>query len=179
VALDTAVIEAEVRFLLGGLEEATLSSAIMQMIIGRGIAKYGDADTNSCTVTYYTVLESLRYMSRQSAAGSAGTAASGAIKRQKEKEGNITYEVEYDVSGTSGTTASWDTLLNDFLENPQYVCDELVETTSSGSGGYVMIGGVSHSERERVNNNVDSVNGWSDNLTSYDKVFQSRDKTYW
>lgn len=135
MAINTVELESEARFLMGGLPETVLSSDTMQIIISRGITKYSDTDDDYCKVLYYTIIESLRYLIRSQTVDSASNNASGSVTSRTEKEGKREISVSY--SDGSGSSVSWEDMLNDFLENPQYVCSTLVDT---GGRSTVIIG---------------------------------------
>jgi hypothetical protein len=128
----------------------------MDSIIQRSVDDHSLEDADLCIVTYESLIAVLRYLIRAQAAG--GVAGSGAVKSREEEIGRRRIKIQYDV-GVSGVTASsWETLLDDFIANPQYVCESLLSAETSGSGN-VIIGGVSQKQYNAVITNPDGRNG--------------------
>jgi hypothetical protein len=159
MALDTAAININIRFLLGGLPTTTLSDEILNLIIDQNIAKYGDLDENECIVTYNALLDALRYLDRKSQQEAASGGVSGAINVREEVIGKRKIRLEYSDGSQGGKVTTWGDILQDFLDDASLVCDSLVDTTKQKS--LVIIGGVSQKEYDRVKSNPDSRNGWS------------------
>lgn len=139
MALDRVLIEAEARFLMGGVTEEILPSATMQVIIERNIRKYGDEESDYCEVLYHTVIDSLRYLIREQIVDGASEGVSGTVTKRREKETDTEIEVGYSSSSDGSPLYSWNDLLDDFLKHPEYVCDSLVDATKAN--GSVIIGG--------------------------------------
>lgn len=151
-----------VRFTLGGLGVGVISdedlNRIIQNVIDAGIA------SNDCQEKFYSVKQTLIFLDTKSAAGSAGTGASGAIKSIEEESGKRKIKKTWDTSGEAGKAASWKDVLESFLENPSsYILCEPFPEVSSGATGSVIIGGVSHKEADRVNSDPDTRNGYNEN----------------
>lgn len=159
MALVVSEINSSVRYYLGGLSTSILSDEILDFIIVNKITEYGDIDDNLCIVTYQSLLEALQYLDRRAMQGSAATGASGDLKRIEERIGQRVIKKEFETGSDGGTAASWGTLYDDFLANPQYICKSLIDNTKDKA--IVLIGGVSQKEFDRVKTNTDSRNGWS------------------
>lgn len=139
MALDRDLIESEARYLMGGASTDVLSSETMQIIIGRNVRKYGDEEGDYCQVLYHTVIDSLRYLIRERIVEGASEGVSGAVTKRREKETDTEIEVQYGSSSDGSVLYSWNVLLDDFLQHPEYVCDSLVDIKRSK--GSVIIGG--------------------------------------
>jgi len=139
MALDRDLIESESRFLMGGVSEEILPSATIQIIIERNIRKYGDEEGDYCNVLYHTVIDSLRYLIREQIVEGASEGVSGAVTKRREKETDTEIEIGYGSSSDGSPLYTWDDLLDDFLQHPEYVCDSLVDTKKKQ--GSVIIGG--------------------------------------
>jgi hypothetical protein len=158
MAFTITQVNAEVRYLLGGLTVSVMSDTLMDSIIQRSVDDHSLEDADLCIVTYESLIAVLRYLIRAQAAGAGGVAGSGAVKSREEERGRQRIKIQYDV-GVSGVTASsWETLLDDFIANPQYVCESLLSAETSGSGN-VIIGGVSQKQYNAVLTNPDGRNG--------------------
>ena len=151
-------VRVEVRYLLGGLDTTIMSDAVMDDIIQRSVNEHSLEDEDFCIVTYESLLAVLRYLIRAQAAGAGGVSGSGAVKSREESVGKRSVKVQYDVGVSGATSSSWEALLDDFIANPQYVCDSLVNPETSGSG-VVIIGGVSQKQYDKVRSNPDSRDG--------------------
>lgn len=152
-------LNAFVRFVLGGLSTAVLDDVTLNQII-QNVLDSGLA-TTECQEKYYSVKQTLIYLDTKSAAGSAGTGASGAVSKIVEKVGQRSITREYD-TGTAGTASSWGSVLDDFLADPQsyLLCNPFPSGTTNNSGS-VIIGGVSQKQYDKVATNSDSRNGWA------------------
>lgn len=165
MAIIIAEVQAEIRFLLGGLPVNVLSDEILTDLIQRELDKTGDADELLCLVTYNSVLATLQYLDRRDMQGSAATGASGDLKKRSEKIGNREVKVEYETGSDGGTAASWASLYNDFLKHPEYVCASLLVTDPSiSAASLVKIGGTSQTQYDKVNSNTDSRSGYALNV---------------
>lgn len=145
MAIDSSTLETEFRFLLGGITEDTISSDTVQVVISRGESKFSSDDEDYCNVLYYTVIESLRYLSRAQAVFYADNMISGAITAIEEEEGDVREKETY-ASSTDSTMTSWDDLLSYYLENPDYICTDLTGYKSET----VVIGGAHVSPSENA-----------------------------
>jgi hypothetical protein len=127
------------RFWLGNLSETQMSSADMQVLIAMNIGKYGE---DNCKIAYYSMLDILRWLIREGAKGSAGSAGSGAVKLREESIGRRKIREEFDTSGTSATSSGFDKVLEDLLANPSTIGCNPIDSGSGGDGnsGSVIIG---------------------------------------
>lgn len=145
MAFTVADINLEVRFNLGGLSTAVMSDVLMDDIINRDLVDHSLEDEDKCIVTYHSLLDVLRYLIRQGAAASGATGG-GEIIERSEKNGGREAKVKY-AAGTSSGDNGYQTLLDDFLANPQYVCASLVTETTKKAGS-VIFGGADHNAYE-------------------------------
>lgn len=128
-----------VRFTLGSLSQSVIDDVtldkVIQNVLDAGLA------TTDCQEKFYSVKQTLIYLDTETAAGSAGTGASGAVKKRVEEVGKRRVEIQWETSGDSGSAASWAKVLEDFLADPQsYLLCNPFPSTGSGSGGSVLIG---------------------------------------
>lgn len=157
--IDRTKVKADVRFLMGGVDEATVSDALLTQILEDCITTYGDDDTFECEITYCTLMNTLKYLIRQSWLND-GSDSLGSVKRKKEKEGNVTYEDEYYTSESgSGGGSGWEKMYQYFLKNPAEVCPSL-EIERSGAFGLVSIGGTQQDKYVETENNCNNRNFW-------------------
>lgn len=158
---DVTEIRDYIRFWLGDLSESYISDDAMNVFITMNIDKYGD---NLCKITFYSTIDILRWLIREGAKGSSGTGASGALKSIEEESGKRRIKKTYETSGEGAVESGWQSVLDDLLENPSTIgCNPIDASTDSGATGSVVIGGVSHREAERVNNDPDTRNGYNEN----------------
>ena len=138
-----------IRFWLGNVTPSTsISDNDMDILIAMNIGKYGN---DLCKITYYSTVDVLRWLIRKQAQASAGTGGSGAVKRIKESEGNVTIEQEfYDTAGSGATVAGWDKVLEDLLDNPTTIGCNPIDATTGGGTGAVIIGGGDRNGSEAV-----------------------------
>lgn len=165
-------VNTDIRYYLGGLPTSTLTDDILNDIITRTMTRNSldfNVDSDYCKSVYYSLLESLRYLIRNNISSSA-ISGGGEIKSKMEKVGQIQIKTDY-MEGSSAADSGWDDLYDDYLANPQYICEELADLAKSSFAG-VYFGGVSQSEYDKVNNNQDSRNGW-DVETPYRKSIYS------
>ena len=151
-------VRTDIRYYLGGASDSVITDTVLDDIITRTMTRYSldfNLDSDYCKTVYYSLLETLRYLIRSNSTsdGSSG----GDVKERKEKVGDLELTLKY--SEGSDAEDGWGDLYDDFLSNPQYVCEELKDLAVS-SFPSVYFGGVSQKEYNRVNNNRDSRNGW-------------------
>lgn len=136
-------IEAYCRFWLGNLSESQMTSADMQVLIAMNIGKYGE---DNCKITYYSMLDILRWLIREQAKGSSGSGGGAGTYQKKiqEKVGKRERTIEYgiDTSGATAAVASgFDKILEDLLANPSTIgCNPIDSGTGGEAGGSVIIG---------------------------------------
>lgn len=167
-------VNTDVRYYLGGLPTSELTDDILNDIITRTMTRNSldlNVDSDYCKSVYHSLLETLRYLIRNNISSSAGAGSGGGkIKSLSEKVGDVQIRTEY-MDGSSASDSGWGDLYDDYLANPQYICEELSDLAKSSFAG-VYFGGVSQSEYDRVNNDQDSRNGW-DVETPYRKSIYS------
>ena len=147
----------EIRYFLGDVDQTTISDETLNTIITRVMLRYNLTyeDGDFCKTVYYSLIETLRYLIRQDAVSDAQSG--GDLKSFTEKVGGVTITEQYS-EGTS-TLSGWDSLLQQYLSDPSIICEELADLAVS-TYAPVLFGGVSKKERDRVNSNPDSFNGW-------------------
>jgi hypothetical protein len=153
MAIVVAEVNARVRFLLGGADTTVISDATLNSIIDDCILSIGDADELFCEVVYCSLINTLRYLIREQQMNAGST--SNTTKR-REKVGKREIELEFD-TGYNTNNSGWQAMLDDYLLNPEYVCAELATSTPTTG---IHIGGVSETEYDRVNSDVDSRNAY-------------------
>lgn len=152
-----------VRFTLGGLSQSVIDDATLDKVIQNVL----DANlaNNDCQEKFYSVKQTLIYLDTKTAAGSASTGASGALKSIEEEVGKRRIKKTWETSGDSGTAASWSNVLEDFLADPKsyLLCEPFPTPAGEGTGGSVIIG-VSKDKWEPAS-------PWRQNLVSPTKKF--------
>lgn len=157
MALDPNAIADRVRFLLGNPSEEILPNDILLQIVNECIAKIGDDDSLYCQVLQCSLMETLRYLIRQSQIPSSPNG--GSVRRRKEKRGRTEIEEEYQQT-SAGDPSGWEQMYEDYQQHPEWICDELV---TERTGEYlVKIGGVRQDE-------FDSIVKDSNSKSAYDK----------
>lgn len=133
---DSTEIMEYIRFWAGNIGTDVISDADMLCFIDRNIILYPD---DNCKITYYSTIDILNWLIRQSDAESGSEGTSGSITRQREKEGNVEYETEYQDPDT--TLSGWNKVLSDLLSSPTSIgCDPFSEEDKPLLGT-VIIGG--------------------------------------
>ena len=134
---DVAEHIAYIRFWLGNIDTDVISDADMTTFIDRNIILYPD---DNCKITNHSTVDILNWLIRQDNADAGSSGVNGSITRQREKEGNVEYETEYqDV--TSSTSFGWNKILSDLLTDPSSIgCDPFSEEEKPLLGT-VIIGG--------------------------------------
>lgn len=167
-----AEIAQYIRFWLGNLPTSFISDDTILFIIDN--VDQANPSYTGCDLTYYSTIEILRWLSRKQEQGSAGSSGSGAIKKRSESAGGVSVTVEYDVGVSSGEASGWGAILEDLLNNPNSIgCAITTSEADAASTGNMVIGGVSVSERERVNSDLDSFNG-----KSYERSYSATGNPY-
>lgn len=164
MAFTIADVNSEVRFLLGDLPTSAISDDNLNRFIQRSVDNHSLEDEDFCIVTYESILSTLQWLINKEQATSS--TAGGALKKKKEKVGDVEIQVEYSES-SSGDPTGWENLLEKFNTDPTLVCESLAYLAKSDLG-YALFGGVSQSEYKRVKDNPDSRNGY-DVETEYRK----------
>lgn len=149
-----------IRLWLGDLSVSYITDEVMDVFINLNITKYTD---NLCKITFYSTLDILGWLIRESAKGSSGSAGTGAVKKRLEESGTRKIEVQYDVGVSGGVSSSWETVRDDLLENPSRIGCNPIDSSEKSSTGNVVIGGISKSEADRVNADPDTRNGYNEN----------------
>ncbi|AUR92132.1 head completion adaptor [Vibrio phage 1.170.O._10N.261.52.C3] len=144
-----------VRFLMGDPSQEVISDQQITDIANNCISEIGNEDSDKCEVTYCTLINTLRYLINKERADSSNK--SGAVKKRKEKRGETEIEEQYSDSGSAQGYGGWNDMLNEYLADPTLVCAELAREAANN---LIIIGGVSQSEYDRVNDDLDKRNGY-------------------
>lgn len=155
--IDRDKVKERVRFYLSGITEEDLPDLLLSVIIENCILKYEDSQVYEDDVTYCSLMESLKYLIKQSWLES-GSESSGGLKRRKEKEGGVEYENEYHAD-SSGSSSGWEKLYDYYLKNPSDVAPCLEE----GKGnvfGLISIGGTKQDKYIEVENGSNNKSFW-------------------
>lgn len=164
MAFTIADVNEEIRFLLGDLSVSVISDENLNKIIQRSVDNHSLEDEDFCVVTYESLLSTLQWLVNKEQATSS--TAGGSISQKKEKVGDVEIQVSY-TSSSSGEPSGWENLIEKFNNDPTLVCESLAYLAKSDLG-YALFGGVSQKEYDRVNDNLDSRNGY-DVETEYRK----------
>ena len=160
---DPVEISNYIRWWLGDLPEATISSDTIQFIIS--MIESTNPTYTGCDLTYYATVDVLKWLVRKQNQGGAGgsVAGSGEISKRTERVGEVTVTTEWDVGTTTsgGSEAGWEKILQDLLDSPNSIgCAITQSETQTASTGSLVIGGSSLAEAERVRTNTDSRSGF-------------------
>lgn len=153
MSFTTEEVNEDVRFKLGGLSVSVMTDLTLNKIIDGVIeaGSYTYEDSDKCIVTFYSLIETLRYLILQQEMNSGGV---GKTTRRREKNSRREIEVEYSEIGDTG----YSKMLSYFMTHPEVICKSLVKTLCSR--GPVYIGGTSKSEYDKVQSNKDSRDGY-------------------
>lgn len=152
---DQEIID-KVLFLLGNPPSGVISQETIDMILQECKTNLG-VDATDCDLTYCTLIDSLRYLIRNSQMKSGSL---GSEVYRREKVGQREIQVQH---STEGTSSGWEDMLIDYQHHPEYVCPSLkAERTLN----LVLIGGVSQKEYERVQSETDSRSAYFLNVGS-------------
>ncbi len=145
----------DVRFWLGNLPTSVITDADMTRLIEHVMETTSHTD---CDILYYSTLETLRWLSRKSEQGSAGSAGSGSLKKKTEEIGSVKVTEEWDVGVSSSSDAGYDKLLADLLAKPSLIGCSITTTavTGTAASGSVIIGGVSQAAHDKARNDPDA-----------------------
>lgn len=159
MALDATQIETRVRFLLGNPSEDIISSETLQSIITECITTLGNEDEEYCKVVQCVLMETLRFLIRQTQVPT--TSSGNTVKKRREKRGsNTEIELEYNTASTEELSSGWIQMYEDYQLHPEWICEDLA---INADGKYlVTIGGVRQDETSRVRTD-------SNSKSAYDK----------
>lgn len=156
MAFTIADVNEEIRFLLGDLAVSVISDDNLNRFIQRSVDNYSLEDEDFCIVTYESILSTLQWLINKESASSSSVG--GDVVKKREKVGDVEIQLEYSQS-TSTDSTGWENLLDNFKNDPTIVCESLAYLAKSDLG-YVLFGGVSQKEYQRVKDNPDSRNGY-------------------
>lgn len=156
-AVDKESIKTKVRFLIGGLTIEDLSDETLSYILDDCILTYTDDQEFECEITYCTLLNSLKYLTKQSWMDEGGI--SGNVTKKREKEGNVEFEETYSTS--SGAKTGWEKLYEYFRDNPKDVCIRLQLEKNKYSVGMINIGGTRKDVYDNIENGANNKSVWS------------------
>ena len=141
--IDREQIKKDARYYMGAVGEEDLPSEVLDGIVESCIGKFDDSIIYKCDVLYCTVLNSLRYLIRKGWADKGST--SGSLIGHKEKVGNVEIQEQYSSSSSgSGSMSGWEKLYEEYLQNPNYICECLAQFR--GGFGYIKVGGTNKEE---------------------------------
>lgn len=146
---------AYIRFWLGNVDTSIITDEDMTFLIAVNIGKYGE---DNCKIVYYSTLDILRWLIREGAKGSSGSAGSGEVSERREKIGKREILEKYAVGTSSGQATGWDKVLEGLLDSPSSIgCNPIDSGTGTGTGGGSVIIGVSKDK-------FDHATPWRSNL---------------
>ena len=150
----------KVIFLLGNPPEEVISSAIIDSILQSCKATLG-VEASDCELIYCTLIDSLRYLIRNSQMKSGSL---GSEIYRREKVGKREVQVQ---NSPNAISSGWEDMLMDYQNHPEYVCSELKNDTPAK---LIIIGGVSQKEYERVASETDGRSAYFLNVNKkYDR----------
>ena len=155
--IDRDSVKTSVRFFMGGITEEDLPDSILSVIVENCILKFEDSQIYTNDVVYCSLLDSLKYLIRQSWAED-GSESTGGLKRRKEKEGGVEYENEYHADSSS-TSSGWEKLYDYFISNPADIAPCLEEERGN-TFGLISIGGTKQDKSAEVENNLNNKSFW-------------------
>lgn len=140
----------QVRFILGYPSQDLLPDAALTMIINNYLPYY-PLTTKDCELIYFSVIAAINFIIRSLGASGSGIGGS----KLREKEGNVEYEEDY---REGGLIDYWKDELKRFKDDPSVLlpCLKDLPVTITPQSGYMLFGGVSKEEVNRVNTDTDS-----------------------
>jgi len=172
---DHAVIADYICWWLGGLTAAYISDETLLYIIQ--IEDDNNPSATGCDLIYLSTTATLKYLIRVQAKDQAASGGGGGsvLKKRSESVGGVTVSQEWATdTGQAAVASGWDKVLEDLLNNPNSIgCAITSSEAASSSTGNMVIGGVSVSERERVNSDLDSFSG-----KSYERSYSATGNPY-
>lgn len=154
--VDKESIKTKIRFLVGGLTTEDLSDATLSYILDECIVVYTDDQEFLCEITYCTLLNSLKYLIKQSWVEGGGNV--GDVTRKREKEGGVEYEESYSTSYSD--SSGWEKLYEYFRDNPKEVCISLQTERNKNTVGMISIGGTRKDEYDKIENGSNNKSLW-------------------
>lgn len=146
----------QVRFILGYPDQELLPDAALTIIIQSYIPYY-PLDTNCCELIYFSAIAAMNFIIRNLGASGSGLGGS----KLREKEGNVEYEEDY---REGGLIEYWKSELKRFKDDPAVLlpCLKDLPINITATSGYLLFGGVSQEEVDRVNEDLDSYNAYTE-----------------
>lgn len=146
MAIYSEDVTTRLRFLLGNPSEGIIDDCILIGIVDSCIITLGDNGDDYCKVLQCSLMETLRFLIRQAQIPSSPDGSE--VKRRKEKRGNTEIELEFQSTTNSDTSTGWQSMYEDYQSHPEWICEELVSSTS---GKYLVnIGGSRVDDTMRV-----------------------------
>lgn len=158
--IDRVEVKDTVYFYLDGLSTDDISDATLDKIIEKCIGKFEDSAVYQCDVNYCALMSTLQHLIRKSWVDN-GDESVGAIKRQRDKEGNVEQEIEWH-SSTGSVETGWEKLYDFFLANPADIC-ECLEEERGNTFGLISIGGTKQDRYTEVNYDSNTRTLWDTN----------------
>jgi len=157
----------QVQFVLGMPDESVLPTSVVTIIVNN-YTPYYDLTDYCCELIYYSAIACIEFMIRklgQSVDGLGGGS-------RTEKDGTTSISVS---SGSgNGIVDFWKNELKRFRNDPSTLlpCMREVKHNITASSGYIIMGGVSKLEVDRVNSDPDS---YSAEDGAFDSILFDRD----
>lgn len=159
--IDRVEVKNSVKWYITGLSEENISDANLDIIIAKCIEKYEDSAVYECDVTYCAVMSTIDYL-RRAVWVKDGDDNIGALKRHREKEGDVEEEMEWhSVSGDSSDNG-WEKLYDYYLNNPSVICPCLEEERGN-TFGLIAIGGTQQDKYVENNYSGNARTVWDTN----------------
>ena len=165
--IDREQLKKDARYFMGAVDEKALPEEVLDGIVEACIHNFEDSAIYRCDVLYCTIMNSLRYLIRKNWASNGDT--SGELVSIREKEGDVEIEEKYS-SSNSNQHNGWEKLYEEFLRNPDYICECLAKTR--GGLGYIKIGGTN--AEDYINNEFSTKNRTMWDTTSIGDHYNER-----
>ena len=144
-------VVASVQFILGFPDESVLPASVITTIVNNYVPYY-DLTDHCCELTYFSAIASMEFLIKK--LGGSGEGIGGS--RIEEREGSVQVKQEFN---KDGLVDFWKDELKRFKDHPSDLLPCMRDVlSSSASNGYIVFGGVSKEEVDRVNSDSDSYN---------------------
>lgn len=139
LAIDRDEVKDSVLYYLVGVDDTLLPDTAWNVIVEKSISKFVDNQTYTCDVIYDSLLETLKYLIRKAWVEEGGDSV-GVLTKNREKEGSVEVELNYNVVDGQTTENGWQKLYEYFRSNPSDIC-ECLKPAYSSTYGLINIGG--------------------------------------
>lgn len=151
MACTTEEVVLNVQFIMGFPDEAILPPSVITLVMNKYLPYYTLED-NCCELIYFTAIACMEFLIKK--LGGSGEGLGGASF--EEKEGGVTVKQSF---GKVGVLDFWKDELKRFRNNPEALLPCMREVLAArDANGYIIFGGVSAKEVDRVNNLPDRFN---------------------